>query len=175
MFKGEPAIHYGHNAQTIKVVEVTMQNLLPLGVWSQWALRTEMALPQPPPWLRYLFLFFVQTTHSSEANCPHGFQKFTGSTMLSPDTAVFFASKARNSMDGNCVTCTPAFFFIMPVGNISNWLCHFLLFERGCYKQGIVSHQLNFMHKGKTLVNLNAQEWSITLDLIFLKVPMSTN
>lgn len=34
MFKGEPAIHYSHHAQTIKVVEVTMQNLLPLAVSS---------------------------------------------------------------------------------------------------------------------------------------------
>lgn len=37
MFKGEPAIHYSHSAQTIKVAEVTMENVLSLGVWTQGA------------------------------------------------------------------------------------------------------------------------------------------
>lgn len=32
MFKGEPAIHYSHSMQTIKVAEVTMENVLSLGV-----------------------------------------------------------------------------------------------------------------------------------------------
>lgn len=32
MFKGEPAIHYSHSAQTIKVAEVTMESVLSLGV-----------------------------------------------------------------------------------------------------------------------------------------------
>lgn len=91
------------------------------------------------------------------------------------DADALFASKARNSMDGNGVTCTPAFSFTPPVVRISNLLQHFLPLSQDAAKQDIATHQLNFMHKGKTLVNFNAQQWAIPLDQIFSKVPMSTN
>lgn len=173
MFKGVPAIHYGHNAQTIKVVEVTMQKLA--ATWcpkSMSALRTEIALPKPPPWLGISFCSLSRPLTALKQTVPMASKNSLGLPRFLQILTVLFASKARNSMDGNCVTCTPVFFFTMPVVDISNWLQHFLLFEPGCYKQGIDSHQLNFMHKGKTLVSLNAQECA--LDEIFLNVPMST-
>lgn len=95
------------------------KNLLPLGVWSQWAY-SELKLLFPNPHPGSVSLSVLHPDHSQLWS--KLFQKFTGSTMLSPDTTVLFASKARNSTDGNYVTCTPVLFFIMPVVDISNWL-----------------------------------------------------
>lgn len=66
MFKGEPAIHCSHSAQTIKAVEVTMENVLSLGVWTQGA-HGELK------WLcvflaRYRFLSVLCLYHSQLGN-----------------------------------------------------------------------------------------------------------
>lgn len=68
MFKGEPAIHYSHNVQTIKVVEVTMQNPLSLGVWTQRA-HAELKWP----WFllaQYVFLSVLCPYHSQPGSTP---------------------------------------------------------------------------------------------------------
>lgn len=117
MFKGEPAIRYSHSAQTIKAAEVTMENLLSLGVWTQWAhgeLKWRCVFLAWYCFLSVLCLYHSQLGSTLSLWLPkmhwvcHGF----------PSNAVALfvgASKSRNSPDGNYVPCTPAFFFTMPV------------------------------------------------------------